>query len=85
MQPHLERLYAQGSLTAPSGELVHVKPTCRDRLRRALKSGLTALARTDQDPSAEHAELFRRLVGAHAVALRKTADDTRRFDHFAPY
>ena len=73
------RAYSLDEVLYAPGELGH------HGLRRALKRGLAVLARTDQCPSSEHAVLFKRLVGAHAVALRKLADDTRRFDHFYPF
>ncbi len=52
------------------------------RARRQLKHLLRPLARTDRDPSPAHETLFTRIARAHTVALRKTAADTRRFDHF---
>lgn len=52
------------------------------RARRRLKQVLRPLARTDRDPSPANEELFARIASAHTVALRKTGDDTRRFDHF---
>jgi predicted O-methyltransferase YrrM len=50
--------------------------------RRRLKRVLRRFARTDRDPSSASEALFSRIALAHTVALRKTADDTRRFDHF---
>lgn len=55
------------------------------RVRRVLKRWLGALARTDATPGAPHRALFRRLIGTHAVALRKVRHDDRRFDHFVPF
>lgn len=55
------------------------------RLRRALKRFFARLARTDVTPSAAHQTQFRRLDGAHTIALRKLRDDDRPFDHFAPF
>ncbi len=52
------------------------------RARRRLKRLLRPLARTDQDPSPANNALFSRIALAHTVALRKTGEDTRRFDHF---
>jgi predicted O-methyltransferase YrrM len=52
------------------------------RARRRLKRFLRPLARTDHDPSAANERAFSRIARAHTVALRKTGEDTRSFDHF---
>lgn len=50
--------------------------------RRAVKRMLRPLARTDRDPSPASEQRFREVENAFAVALRKSSDDARRFDHF---
>jgi predicted O-methyltransferase YrrM len=55
------------------------------RLRRAIKRQLRPLARTDHDPSAVHALLFRQTEQAHSIAVRKRGEDRRRFDHFESF
>jgi predicted O-methyltransferase YrrM len=57
-------------------------PTLTLRVKRAIKRGLRRLARTDRDPSPRHEKGFRALDRALLVALRKRADDARRFNHF---
>jgi predicted O-methyltransferase YrrM len=54
------------------------------RAKRRVKGFLRRFARTDRDPVA-HERLFRELVDAHSVALRKRSDDARRFDHYFPF
>jgi predicted O-methyltransferase YrrM len=65
----------------PAGSL----PARPLKMRRALKRALRPLARTDRDPSPDDERRFRALEDAFAVALRKRGEDTRRFDHFAPF
>jgi predicted O-methyltransferase YrrM len=61
------------------------QPTPALRARRALKRRLRPLARTDRDPDARSASLFRLFEDCHAVAIQKKGADTRRFDHFRSF
>jgi predicted O-methyltransferase YrrM len=55
------------------------------RVKRAGKRMLQRLARTNMDPSDEHAAIFRQFESAQMVGVRKIRDDDRRFDHYAPF
>ncbi len=56
-----------------------------NRWKRLVKRLLRLLARTDKNPAEKHQHLFRQLEFAHAVALRKAAPDTRRWDHYCAF
>ena len=55
------------------------------RFRRWFKRAIQPIARTDRDADPRHDAMFRKLESAQAVALRKTGDDSRRFDHFRAF
>jgi predicted O-methyltransferase YrrM len=56
-----------------------------NRGKRVMKRLLRRLVRTDEDPTERHQQLFRQLEWAHAVALRKVASDSRRWDHYCAF
>jgi predicted O-methyltransferase YrrM len=56
-----------------------------NRGKRFVKRLLLPLARTDKDPAERHQRLFRKLEWAYAVAVRKVAPDSRRWDHYCAF
>jgi hypothetical protein len=59
------------------------------RVKRRAKANLTwlldPLIRTDKTPSIEVRRIESRISDVYFLALRKLADDSRRFDHFVHF
>ena len=53
--------------------------------RHTAKKLLARLSRTNRTPSPEHSAKFALVEYSHAVALQKTDDDRRRWDHFSAF
>lgn len=60
-------------------------PTLRQTTKLYVRQLLSPLYRTDRTPSPEVRELSSRLQNVEFIALRKTADDERRWNHFVHF
>lgn len=57
----------------------------RTRLKRLARSALHPLLRDDQTPTRSSERLMKKVDEASLIALRKTSEDGRSFDHFVPF